>query len=296
MAPRHIVSYSELDTYRQCPLKHRLAYLDRWTKAPQDGSALDRGTRWHLVMEAHYGTIRSIQQTLGRRIHADEVDRYLPQVVAAVVPLLYDPDTGEQSETQELLQWMYEGYVANYGLDLDWLINEIEFAATVPFATNTGRPSSAYALKLRIDLVVTDRRSKVWIVDHKTCSRLPTTRELDIDDQFGLYTWAMKRLGFPVIGAVHSASRTQRNKSPMSLDDRFARAVTFRTDIELNALQADALLAAKASRSGLVYSSPNPETCVYRCDFREAHILGRKGIPIETTLASQGFVVDHTRH
>lgn len=296
MAPRHIVSYSELDTFRQCPLKHHLAYNQRWTKTPVSGSALDRGTRWHLIMETHYGELRKIQRELGRRIHLDEVERYTPRVVAAVAPLLCDSDTGEQSEVQDLLTWMYDGYVSAYGLDLDWWIEDIELAATVPFATPTGRPSSAYHLKMRIDLVVTDRRSKVWIVDHKTCSRLPTNRELDIDDQFGLYTWAAKRLGYPVIGAVHSATRTQRNKAPMSLDDRFARAVTFRTDVELEALQADALMAAKASRTGLVYSSPNPETCVYRCDFREAHIMARKGIAIETTLASQGFTIDKTRH
>lgn len=305
MSGRVVVSYSELDAFRQCPLKHALAYKQRWSKTHDADSPLTKGKLWHLAMEAHYRTIQKIQGELGRRIHKAEEAQVLAECALAVEPLLSDQISGEQSELQGLIEWMYAGYVAHHGADLDWLILGVEHSAEVPLPSVGGGRSNRYYLKVKIDLVVRDRDSRLLVVDHKTCRNLPTDKELDIDDQFGLYTAGMRALGHPVFAAMHSAARTQRNKgdqdgsNPQPLNGRFKRQVMYRTDIELDNLMTDAATTARAAwgpGSDAVYSAPNPDMCRWRCDFLDAHLMARKGVPIRTVLMDQGFTVNKERH
>ena len=299
-----IVSYSELDAYRQCPLKHHLAYKQRWTKTPGPGTPLARGTLWHLVMERHYSVLQRLQRELPGWSIKPSDERYALEVLRkAVRPLFSDPDTGKQSSDQELAEWMYQGYVAQWGVDPQWRILEIERAAIVPLPSDTGRPSSRYRLKVKIDLIVQDRKADRWLIDHKSCKNLPNRLELDIDDQFGLYTAALRQLGWPVTGAIHSAARTERLKGDqegtklMPLDTRFARTSMFRSDAELTNLLRDAARTAREAYSpGPPRSAPNPNTCKWRCDFLDAHLMMRKGIPASTVLPDMGFSVDRSRH
>lgn len=300
-----VVSYSELDTYRQCPLKHKLAYKDRYTRPPEEDSALNRGKLWHLVMEEHYRTLQGIQHRLNRRIHKDEEREALAEAWTGVRRLLADGRTGEQTEVQNLIEWMYRGHVAHWGADLDWLIVGVEHSAVVPLPAPSGRPSNRYYLKIKIDLVVRDREGRLLVVDHKSCKNLPTDKELDIDDQFGLYTAGMRSLSHPIFASVHSAARTQRNKgdqdgsNPQPLSGRFKRSIMYRTEAELTSLMVDASATARAAwgpGSDNIYSSPDTDRCRWRCDFLDAHLMSRKGIPIHTVLRDKGFVVNKERH
>lgn len=300
-----VVSFSELDAYRQCPMKHALAYKQRWTRPQEEESALNKGKLWHAVMEEHYNIIKAAQHVLGRRIHKNEERGVLETCWSAVARHLADPISGEQSDIQALVEWMYRGHVAMWGADLDWLIVAVEHSAEVPLPSPSGRASNRYYLKIKIDLVVRDREGRLLVVDHKSCKNLPTDKELDIDDQFGLYTVGMRMLGFPVFGSIHSAARTQRNKgdqdgtNPQPLDGRFKRSPMYRTETELTNLLADAAAVARAAYgpgSDNVYSSPDTDRCRWRCDFLDAHLMARKGIPIRTVLRDQGFVINKERH
>ena len=305
MSPeRIVVSFSELDTFRQCPLKHELAYKQRWTKDPDQESPLTKGKLWHAVMETHYRTLQQTQVGLNRRIHSGAEERQALQDAAeAVAPLLSDQVSGEQTELQELVEWMYAGHVGQWGADLPWWIIAVEHSAEVPLPSPSGRASPKYALKIKVDLIVKDREGKVFVVDHKSCANLPTKTQLDINDQFGLYTAGMRRLGVHVYAALHSAARTTRNRGdvdgtkPQLLEDRFRRTVTYRTPQELDRLMLDAANAARAAYSGnATYSSPDPDRCRWRCDFLEAHLMARKGVPLPTTLRDLGFAVNKDRH
>ena len=147
-----IVSYSELDTYRQCPLKHQLAYVQRWTKEAPEGKALARGTLWHQVMDAHYSTIKAAQQRLpGFSVPKSDEAEVLAECWVAVQPLLFDPISGQQTEDQKLIEWMYRGYVEVYGADRDWQVLEVERSTQIPLPGESGRASSRYRLKVKID-------------------------------------------------------------------------------------------------------------------------------------------------
>lgn len=293
------ISYSELDTARQCLFKHDLAYRGRW-RAPDTSPALSRGTLWHAVMESHYRTLMVYQQAARAGDDWGEA-RLQMELRRAVMPHLYDPSM-RQTEQQELVEWMYTGYLEHYGLDPDYTILAVEHAPEVWLPTDRGG-RSRFKLKLKIDLVVR-WQGKIWLLDHKSGKDLPKKKELDIDDQFGLYTWAMVRLGRPVLGSIHSAARTHRNKDqtkhPQPLETRFLRTPLYRTPRELEAIALDAYKTAVAMyrwEPGEAPRSPNTDTCRWRCDYTESCLASRKGIALVTDhLRDLGFVQDFTRH
>lgn len=300
-----IVSYSELDTYRQCPLKHHLAYGMRWTKPSKSGSALDKGSRYHMVMEEHYRLIKAYQDANNGKNpkEGSAAETLLLQSCAAEIhALLWDPTKGGFiDDVAELIWWMYEGHVSNYGTMPQWRILGIEHQIITPLRDERGR-RTRYHLKAKLDLIIRMRATGTrWVVDHKSGGNLPTDMELDIDDQFGLYTWAMNEVGKPVQGSLHAANRTQRNKSPMSHDQRMALTFLDRTPTELRNIALDAYRVAwnahpPKDRGPKNYSSPDPRSCGWKCDFKEPHLLMRKGRKPQEVLQEYGFRIDRTRH
>lgn len=296
-----IVSYSELDTFRQCPLKHHLLYQRRWTKPAKEGSALDKGSLYHLVMEAHYRTIKEVQDAHRGRVPKKLVAETLAKAREAVMEYLVHPITGEQSEVQELIEWMYDGYVECYGVDPDWRVVGVEHQIIQPLPNEYGVPSR-YHLKMKIDLLVREwSTGNLWVVDHKSGANLPSKMDLEIDDQFGLYTWGMRAIGRKVMGSLHNANRTQRNKSFMPLDTRMGRTYLNRVDKELDNLALDAYYAARAAYPDNTeyrarYSAPDPRSCGWKCDVKEPHLLMRTGRNPDEVMVEYGFTVNRTRH
>lgn len=299
-----LVSHSELATFRQCPLRWQLAYEQRWTQDLPEDDRRALGTAWHLIMEKHYEVIqaeqtRRVAKGKSWRVPPEAERALLRRCAEAVGRYLYNVDTGRQSEVQALLEWMYLGYVNMWGADLGWRILRIEDQTRVPLPSATGGRSNRYVLRVQLDLLIADDLGHLWLVDHKSGRDLPKKRELDIDDQFGLYTWAMRQTGQRVLGAIHSAARTQRNvgdangTKPMLLSERFLRTPMFRSDIELDNLALDAARTARARaatrRAGPVHSSPDPMTCRWKCEFLDAHLAMRKGVRPAVALKDAGL-------
>lgn len=262
-----IVSYSELTTARQCNLKHELAYVERWSKEPAPGSPLTKGTVWHAVLEIHYNVIRDwqVNQVRGWIGGAAGV---LDLAKHKVEQFLEDFD----EDLADLIWWMYRGYVDQYGADDGWKILAVEHNAVCRLPLLSGR-ASQFALKIKIDLIVADitrGKPQVWVVDHKSGKNLPGDKELDLDDQFGLYTWGLRSMGKQVFGQLHNAARTQRNRGDFpeivaeydrlkglglkgggakpvtqTLDERFHRTPMAKTEIELDTLAHEAYQTAR---------------------------------------------------
>lgn len=301
-----IVTHSEIDAYRRCPLMWYLGYNQRWKVLDEDRDdehALTKGQLYHAVMEQHYLALMEFGQN----------DIGLEVALSRATELLWG-ERAEQTELQSLVWWMYTGYVAQYGADEQWEILgvEVKFQARIK-----GR----YFLKGKLDLVIRDRKTqKIWIVDHKSGANLPDQMELDIADQFGLYSWLLREAGIVVAGCIHSANRTTRNQGDRdenwtTLEDgtekplkanikrqtpeqRFRRTLMARGDRELDALAQDAWATAVNmypeydGREALpVYSAPKPTMggCSW-CDFLEPHLMARKGRNIKVALEEFGFV------
>jgi hypothetical protein len=287
-----IISFSELDTYRQCTFKHQLAYGERWV-APVDSPALDRGKRVHTILETWYGSLRS-----GWRGDIDEVIRSCEGTV-------YDHNGEFIDEMGELVKWIVEGYVEHYGFDEDWKVIEVEHDFVLPLPKPDGKNSNI-KIKGKIDLLV-EWKGKLWVVDHKTAARLPTDKELDLDVQFSIYAWALRKLGYPVHGMIYNTLRTQRNKGEMVMTERFSRTLIAKSDAELTRVAQDAYQDAYEAYAGIRKSNKtgvdrprhfNTDTCRWRCPYTEACLFGAKDGRGGTRgyLAETGFVQNFTRH
>lgn len=300
-----IVSYSELDTYRQCPLKHHILYGQRWTKPSKADGALAKGSLYHKVMEEHYRLIKAYQDAnkgKNPKEGSQEEADLLEACKQVILELCWDSTTGDWfSPIHELIWWMYEGHISLYGAMPEWRIKGVEHQIITPLRDERSR-KTRYHLKAKMDLVIRHRfNGGLWVVDHKSGANLPTDMDLEIDDQFGLYTWAMRQVGKPVIGSLHAANRTQRNKSFMPLDTRMKLTYLNRDDKELENLALDAYRVAwnahpPKSSGPKPYSSPDPRTCGWKCDIKEPHLLMRRGRKPSEVLREYGFKIDRTRH
>lgn len=296
MAKTRVVSYSELDTYRQCRLKHQLAYVERW-QPDEVAAALSRGKLFHEVLENHY---QGLQATMGSKGKTDpEVYRedYQPTINA----LLADTQSGSQTEEQELVEWIFDGYRDLYGLDKDWEILAVELAVEEWLPTPKGTRSS-FRMKGKVDLLVKDHSTGggLWVVDHKTCRNLPKSeKDIDLDDQMAIYIKLLRMGGLDIRGAIMNFCRTQKLVRPMDPEERFRRMHTARTDIELDNIIRevyDTFREAYRPREGDPPRSPNPDTCRWRCPFTEACLAGRKGGDTREILSETGYHQDFTRH
>lgn len=272
-------SYSEVEIARACPKKWELAYYQRWRGPSRGARAL--GSAWHRLLETHYNGIKDSHGSKGSERARTTLVR--ESVLDCLQVVCYGNDSGQQVDTTqadeqyELLLWMYEGHLDRFGLDEDWQILEVEYKQAVPVF------DSGWVYSFVADLVVLDRKTgQKLAVDHKSSSRLPKLKDFDLNDQFPLYTWALNQLGFNIAGAIRSEALTRKNKSkPQDLQDRFARFRLHSTERQQLGALGDAIRSMESVHSW-VESGDFPrhlsmEYCSYRCDFREACLIGRAG-------------------
>lgn len=300
MATTITVSWSEIDTFRQCPLKHQLAYKDRWRKPPVEGTPLSRGSLSHLVLEEHYNAIKRGEPVVITGIAGANTATTNDRINEL---LNLGNRLPRQTEEQDLIWWIYSGYLEMYGHDPDWGIVAVEYRNEF-YLPAPGGGRSRYKIKMVLDLIVRDKRNgKLWVVDHKNTKDLPTgDKMLELDDQFGLYMWGARRqLKLDIVGSIHNCLRTQRNKvKPQPLDERFKRTQLYRTDAELDVIAHEAYATARRAWAQTPYGTaernPNSDTCRWRCDFTEDCLGGRKGIDMRRSLILHGFTQDRERH
>jgi hypothetical protein len=288
------VSFSEIDTGRQCEYKWWLAYKERWA-SKDPAPALAKGTLWHEVMARHYMAIRDLpesHQESGEWIPEDDAR---DQVIRAVMPLFWNED-GTQSEIQMLVEWMYGGYVSYYGLDSQWEIVAVEHVGYALLGVDDVE-GVQYQLKMKIDLAVRERNDphrRLWLVDHKSGQNLPKDKELAFDDQFGLYLWGQSHRRRRPYGVIYNAARTQRNTTVRQpLSERFERTLLHRTQEELDVIAREAYLTSnrlhRIPSIEWAARSPNPDTCRWRCPFTEPCLAARKGLDIRQLLREREF-------
>lgn len=267
------IRHSELKNARQCPLKWWLRhYQGWWTDSRSSSSVL--GTAWHTVCQFHFLAIQRFQQA-GQEPDFDRVRAVgLAACRRAAVP---------ETAPYEILEWMYLGYLEQYGLDEQWEIVAVEPTYEVRLLYPDGTPSR-FVMPIHPDLVVRLRKHqmRIAVIDNKSTSQLLRKHDIDLDDQFGLYTWGLRRWWpddpplLPIINQV----RTERLKRPMSLKERYARTESYRTPKELDEIEHDALATAEAmytpANLTYPYSAPDPRTCGWACEFKELHIHTRK--------------------
>lgn len=258
-------SFSEIDTWRQCHFRWQLSYAERW-RTDDTPRALAQGTLFHAVLEAQ-----------DRRRMDPSVQVWAP-----------GPELNLEDEMEANVDWMTSGYNDFYGDDALYEVLGVEEEFELPMGE--------FVLRGRIDLVVRHiPTNSIWIRDHKTTSTMPKEADTDFDDQASLYILAKRRQGVDVRGCEFDYVRSKKLVREMSPEERFVRVKTTRTDAELLEVEREAIETmrdAHRERDGDQPRSPNKDTCVWRCSYREACLIGRKrgGSMTRTVLKETGYV------
>jgi hypothetical protein len=177
---------------------------------------------------------------------------------------------------------MWDGFLINGDPFAADLVLESEQTTTVPLPRVPGQPDwLSLFLKVKIDLVV-QRSSRLLVVDHKSQAKVTSpdtlSRDMDMDDQLGLYLYAMRLVsGKPAsrLSACWSyAVTTDLKKEPRPPDARFWLSWSARTDHELDAIGREASQSALDAYRRPAYIEPprhpDKEVCRWRCSHRDA--------------------------
>jgi len=314
-----IVSWSELSDARQCPMKHKKAYRERWQTTPTGTDALSKGSCYHSVMDVHFSALKATQ---GEYYNPAQDSDRLEYAVSAAQQRIDEmrQDREYPEETIELVEWMYVGYVEMYGIDRDWRILAVETTHHVPFYEpigNTGEWQRVddFELKIKIDVAVTDQRDRLWIVDHKSAGKMPgSEKDFQWADQFGLYHYGYRELGYKVCGTIHNAALSKPNKGDLlsegdpgwkstmkahTLESRFVRTFMDRTDHELRVIQWEALQTFRNIYGAKTTPRhPDEERCRWKCSFADACNMSRRNGEhlFDEYLVDTGFTQDFRRN
>lgn len=282
------VSFSEITAFRSCPLKHWLSYRQR--QPDVSGPAADLGTEWHLLMQDWY---------TGR------LEGRSPERLGVEIParrLTWKPTSEAEQNMIATLLWMWDGWLLNGDPFQYHEILGVEAELRTPLPRVPGQPDDVqFELKTVVDLVARSGR-RLSVVDHKSQARFEQAnslaKDMDMDDQLGLYLYAMSARGVAArsMDAVWSyACTTDTKTKPRPPEERFWTVHSARTP---QAIRATAIEAAETAMDA--YARPlaiepprhtDKEACRWRCSHRSrcyfARDAGRSVELSEPTRADQ---------
>lgn len=246
-------SWSEIDTARQCLMKHHLHYKERY-REKGESPALVTGNRWHSLMQELYTT---------------------GEAMAPVDMLKEWRKEGQSNELIDQLTWMLHGYYQQWGTgDPLWqkkaVLIEERFEVELP-DIGFGELTLVFVLDLLVELM-----GRLWLVDHKSGKYAANGRDLEMADQWTLYVWALRQKGIEVFGSVHNYARTDKLVRDMTLKERFARTPIHRTPLEVESVAREStVLAWLAKGENGAPRSPS-DACFRRCGFFDVCVSDRR--------------------
>lgn len=203
IAERSVLTYSALNTFRNCPRKYQLRYVEH-LRRPGRPDALAFGSVIHGALERWYrGPVDDPHCLLSV---LDYIDSEYPLRDA-------DPD---QKHRWHLARAMFEGYAARYP-DEPFEVVEVEKEFTAEIRNpETGRTSQTFVMAGKVDGVVRCD-GDLYLLEHKTASCI-TGDYLDrlwTDTQIALYTHYMREQGYPIVGVIYNVLLKTRLKQRM---------------------------------------------------------------------------------
>jgi len=191
-SPTEALTYTALDTFRNCPRKYRLRYVEGLR--PRDrvetlafGSVIHGALElWHSLPASDGNRLFKVQDYLdfrfGRRA-ADPVEKRQWHVAQA----------------------MMTGYAGRYAAEeFEVVALEKKFKAEVR-NPETGRSSQTFHMEGKCDGIVRVG-GELYLLEHKTASTLDGNYldKLWTDTQIALYSYYLRQAGFPIVGVLYN--------------------------------------------------------------------------------------------
>ena len=194
-----LLTYSALNTFRNCPRKYKNRYLDN-LRPRERAEALSFGSVIHTAIELWY--------------RSPDTESRLPDVLA------YIDDAFENRvvDSNQMVQWhlataMIRGYAERYATEEFEIVEvEKEFVGEIR-NPDTGRQSQTFRIAGKVDGIVRCHDG-LYLLEHKTASTVDASYldKLWTDTQIALYCFYLRELGYPIVGVIYNVLLKSRLK------------------------------------------------------------------------------------
>jgi len=176
--PIHYLSYSQVETFKICPMHYKLRYI-LGVPTPPSG-ALSLGSSVHKVLREFYEKIKS-----GEKGNRALLENLLQEnwIDEGFISKAHEKDSFEKAR-----RMLKEFYKKNSNDEVPVLLEQ-------PFVVPLSKPNEA-PLKVGgvIDRVDEHSNGEIEIIDYKTGANLPAQKEVDKNMQLSLYALAATRV------------------------------------------------------------------------------------------------------
>jgi len=194
-----LLTYSALNTFRNCPRKYKNRYLDN-LRPRERPDALSFGSVIHTAIELWYRS--SNTESRLRDVLAYIDDAFENRVV----------------DSNLMIQWhlataMIRGYAERYGTEEFEVVEvEKEFVGEIR-NPDTGRQSQTFRIAGKVDGIVRCHDG-LYLLEHKTASTVDASYldKLWTDTQIALYCYYLRELGYPIVGVIYNVLLKSRLK------------------------------------------------------------------------------------
>jgi hypothetical protein len=211
---KSLLTFSALNTFRNCPRKYKLRYVD-CLRPREKAETLSFGGVVHGGIELWYRLVGD----------ADRLNKVL-----AYVDSQFPNRAGDEREKShwQLARGMLSGYAACYASE-DFEVVEIEKPFTGEIRNpDTGRPSQTFLMAGKADAIVR-RADGLYLLEHKTAAMIDANYldKLWTDTQIALYSYYLRQLGYPIVGVIYNVllkSRLQQKAGETAAEFETRRA------------------------------------------------------------------------
>lgn len=194
-----LLTYSALNTFRNCPRKYKNRYLDN-LRPRERPEALSFGSMIHTAIELWYRS----QNAESRRND--------------VLAYINDAFENRVVDSHQMTQWhlataMIRGYADRYATEEFEVVEvEKEFVGEIR-NPDTGRQSQTFRIAGKVDGIVRCHDG-LYLLEHKTASSIDANYldKLWTDTQIALYCYYLRELGYPIVGVIYNVLLKSRLK------------------------------------------------------------------------------------
>ena len=169
------LSYTQIDTYKTCPLKYKYAYIDNVPFKPTLSLAF--GNFIHSMLEGIYNDYKKCK-SFNNKFLEDLINQKWPENIF----INKKQEEEYKNKTIEMLNIYTDKHKCKFHIPL-----YIEF----PFEIDIG---NNIVLKGRIDRIDNIDNNIIELIDFKSSFSLPSQREIDRDNQMTIYALAAKKI------------------------------------------------------------------------------------------------------
>ena len=199
LSEKTLLTYSALNTFRNCPRKYKNRYLDN-LRPRERAEALSFGSVIHTAVELWYRSSNTES-----RLHD-------------VLGYIDDAFENRVVDSNLMVQWhlataMIRGYAERYAIeDFEVVEVEKEFVGEIR-NPDTGRQSQTFRIAGKVDGIVRCHDG-LYLLEHKTASTVDASYldKLWTDTQIALYCYYLRELGYPIVGVIYNVLLKSRLK------------------------------------------------------------------------------------